>query len=115
MSLGGLVLTMGTSMMAPALPVIADDLHIGSSATQLTLSIYVLAQGIGPLVIAPFSEMYGRKPVWIVCSLWYILWNTICPVNKTNGLMIVGRFMSGFGASVTTTVSSLFPEDDFCI
>lgn len=104
-SLGGLVLTMGTSMMAPALPKIGADLHLGSSATQLALSIYVLAQGIGPLLIAPFSEMYGRKPVWIICSLWYILWNTLCPVNKTKGLMIAGRFMSGMGASVGIAVS----------
>ena len=115
MSLGGLVLTMGTSMMAPALPVIADDLHTGSSATQLTLSIYVLAQGVGPLIIAPFSEMYDRKLAWIVFSLWYILWNSICPINKKNGLMIAGRFLSGIGASVGTAVSSPLPADDFCI
>lgn len=104
LSSSGLVLTMGTSMMAPALLEIGADLGLTSSSTQLVLSIYVLAQGIGPLIIAPCAEMYGRKPVWIMCSLWFILWNSLCPVNNSVGLMIAGRFMSGLGACVSTAV-----------
>ena len=90
---------MGASMMAPALLEIGGDLRLGSSATQLMLSIYVLAQGFGPLIVAPFSEIYDRRLVWISCNLWFVLWNTLCLVHKSKRLMIAGRFLSGLGAS----------------
>jgi len=33
----------------------------------MTLSIFFLSFALGPLFIAPISEMYGRK--WVICSL----------------------------------------------
>ena len=91
--------------MAPALADISGDLHIGSSETNLTLSIYILALAFGPLFISPLSEMLGRKPVYIGCHAWYILWNALCPVGKSRALLIVGRFLSGLGSSVGLAVS----------
>lgn len=41
-----------------------------------------------------------------MCShIFYILWNTLCPVGSSPGLMIAGRFLSGVGASVGVAVS----------
>ena len=110
LSLGGLVLTMSTSMMAPALMQIGSDMEMAPSTTQVALSIYVLSLGVGPLVITPFSEMYGRKPLWIIYTLWYILFNTLYPVGRSKGLMIAGRFLAGLGASVGVAVSTLIPQ-----
>lgn len=95
---------MSTSMIAPALHQISIDLDIKSSVAQLTLSIYLLAFAFGPLPIASFSEMYGRKPAYILAHLSYAVWNTLCPVNKARGIMIACRFLSGFGGSVSITV-----------
>lgn len=95
---------MSTSMVAPALSQISIDLAIGDSVTQLTMSIYLLAFVFGPLIIAPFSEMYGRKPAYIGAHLWYISWNSLCPVSKSVGMMVAGRFLSGFGGSVSIAV-----------
>lgn len=107
MSLGGLVSNMTTAVMAPALTPIGADLGMSAAETQVALSIYVLALAFGPLIIAPFSEMYGRKPVWIFCHLWFILFNSLCPINNSKGVMIAGRFLSGLGASVGIAVSFL--------
>jgi MFS family permease len=105
LSLGGLVCTMSTSMIAPALKQISIDLDMAPSVAQLTLSIYLLAFVFGPLLIASCSEMYGRRPAYILAHLWYIIWNTLCPVTKSKGLMIAGRFLSGWGGSVSIAVS----------
>lgn len=105
LSLGGLVSTMSTSMIAPALKQIRIDLNMGPSLMQLTMSIYLLAFIFGPLTIASFSEMYGRKPAYILAHLWYIIWNALCPVNKSKSLMLAGRFLSGWGGSVSIAVS----------
>jgi MFS family permease len=92
------VALLSASMTAPALPKISRDLKIGSTETNFTLSIYILALAFGPLIISPLSEVFGRKPVYLGCHVWFILWNSLCPVGKTSGLLITGRFFSGLGA-----------------
>lgn len=104
-SLGQLVTLMSASMMAAALPTIGHDLHMGSTEVQISFSIYLLGLAFGPFLIGPASEMFGRKSVWICCNLWYIFWNSICPVGKSKAVMIVGRLLAGAGASCGTTVS----------
>lgn len=96
---------MSASMIAPSLPTIASDLAISASTAQITMSVYFLGMAFAPFLIASASEVWGRKPVWMVCNVWYVVWNALCPVGRNTGLMIVGRFMAGAGASVGVTVS----------
>jgi MFS family permease len=80
---------------------------MGPSTTQLCFSIFVLGLAFGPFLIAPLSEVFGRKPVWIGSNLFYLLWNAMCPVGNSKVLMIIARFLAGFGASSGITVSGL--------
>jgi MFS family permease len=95
---------MSASMIAAALGDITHDLSISVDTAQLAFSTYFLGLALGPFIIAALSEMHGRKWVWICCNAWYVLWNTLCPVGNSAGLMIIGRLMTGTGASVATTV-----------
>ncbi|KAH7379731.1 major facilitator superfamily transporter [Cadophora sp. MPI-SDFR-AT-0126] len=113
MSLGGLVSTSSTSMMAPAFSQISNDLRISDSKTQLTMSIYLLAFVFGPMVIGPLSELCGRKKLWIFCHCWYISWNALAPVGQASGMMIAARFLSGFGGSVSISISGPTMADMF--
>ena len=106
-SLSQLGTLMSTSMMAAALTLIAHTLQMNATEAQVAFSIFVLGLAFAPFLLAPLSEMYGRRYFWIVSNLWYILWNTICPVGHSRGLMIFGRFMAGSGASVGVTVCYL--------
>jgi MFS family permease len=92
-------------MMAPALTIIGHDLHTDDATTQMTLSIFVLSFAFGPMVLAPMTEVFGRKPVWLCSGCFYILWNTVCGFSNTNGLMIASRFFAGIGASAEFAVS----------
>jgi MFS family permease len=106
-SLGGLVTLMSGSTMAPALSAIGEDLSIGDAETQLTLSIFVLAFAFGPLILAPLTEVFERRSVWILASLWYLLWNTVCGFAHTKALMVSARYLAGLGASGEFAVSTL--------
>ena len=101
-----LVTTMSASMIAPALDQILKDLNMSPSTGQIAFSVFFLGLGFAPFLVAALAETYGRKPIWLVGNVWYILWNSLCPVGFSPGLMIVGRFMSAAGASVGVTVSS---------
>lgn len=93
-------------MLAPALTVISEDLDMSEAEASMALSIYVLAFAFGPMILAPCSEVWGRKPIWIVGGSVYVLWNTLCGLSKGRGLMIAGRLMSGLGASAEFAVGN---------
>lgn len=74
----------------------------------MTFSIFILGLAFAPFPIASMSEMYGRKPVWLFCNAFYVLWNALCPVGHSPALMVIGRFLAGSGASVGITVCVAF-------
>ncbi|PYI16009.1 MFS general substrate transporter [Aspergillus violaceofuscus CBS 115571] len=80
-SLGQLVTLISTSIMAAALTQIGADLHLGSTATQVTFSIFILGLAFAPFLIAALSKMYRRRPIWIASNLFYIMWNALCPLT----------------------------------
>lgn len=97
---------MSSTMIAPALPAISHDLHTNDATTQLTLSIFVLSFAFGPMILAPMTEVFGRKPVWLLSGCFYIIWNTVCGFSTSNGVMIASRFLAGLGGSSQYAVSS---------
>ncbi|KAK5692456.1 hypothetical protein LTR97_010765 [Elasticomyces elasticus] len=90
---------MVSTIMAPAITTIAQELHMTSAESVMALSIYLLATAFGPLVAAPLAEMYGRKPVLHVSNVWFLIFNIVCGFAKTKGTLIAARFLAGFGAS----------------
>lgn len=104
-SMSGLVTLMSGAMLAPALAAISNDLHISESESNMAISIYVLAFAFGPMVLAPLTEVFGRRRVWLVCSAWYAVWNTVCGFAHTKGLLLAARLFSGLGASAEFAVS----------
>ncbi|RDW74979.1 hypothetical protein BP6252_06121 [Coleophoma cylindrospora] len=98
-SFGSLVTLMSGSVLAPAIPVMSKDLRITVSEAQLALSIFVLAFSVGPIVLAPLSEIYGRRPIWLYGGIWYLIWNTVCGFADNKTVIIVGRLFAGLGAA----------------
>lgn len=96
---------MSASMVAPALDQILHDVGMSPTTGQISFSVFFLGLAFAPFIVAPLAETYGRRPVWLVGNIWYIIWNSLCPAGFLPGLMITGRFMSAAGASVGITVS----------
>lgn len=90
---------MVSTIMAPALPLIAQELDMSSTEAVMSMSIYLLATAFGPLFIGPLSEMYGRAPVLHASNIWFLVWNIACGFATTKELLIGARFLAGFGAS----------------
>jgi len=90
---------MSSAMMAPALAPIGHDLHMTEAETLLALSIFVLSFALGPLILSPLAEVYGRRPIWLLCSLCYVVWNTTCGFARNKPTLIVARLFAGIGAS----------------
>jgi len=106
MSATGFNRIMVSTIMAPAIPTIAAELHMTSTESFMALSIYVLATAIGPVLISPLCEIYGRKPILHVSNIWFLVFNIVCGFAKTKQTLIAARFLAGFGASAIFSLAA---------
>ncbi|KAI1109615.1 major facilitator superfamily domain-containing protein [Nemania sp. NC0429] len=113
MGLGSLVTLLTASVTAAAIGDITKDLHLDPATAQISFSVYFLGLAFGPFPIAAISEMNGRRNIWMASNIWFILWNSLCPVGYSKGLMIAGRFLAALGASVGNTLSGPVMTDIF--
>ncbi len=87
-------------MFAPGAAALAKEFHITTSiVTSLTVSIYLAGFAVGPMVIAPLSELYGRLVVYHTCNVIYIGFIIGCALGKSTGMFLTFRFLAGCAAS----------------
>lgn len=92
-------------MIAPALPALNADFHITNAVeSQIMLSVFVLAYAIGPLILGPLSEVYGRSLVLQATNVFYLVFNTASGAAKNKVQMTVFRFLAGIGGSAPLSV-----------
>lgn len=93
-------------MLAPVKEDMSSELHITRAYEWLLVnSLILVGIGLSPLVLAPLSEIYGRKPVLIAGSTCFLIWNTACGAAKSLGPLLAFRLLSGFGASVADALA----------
>lgn len=88
-----------STIMAPALSIMAAEFDMSSPEAAMALSIYVLATALGPLFISPLTEVYGRQVVLHASNVWFLAWNMTCGFANSKGILISARFLAGLGAS----------------
>jgi multidrug resistance protein len=99
-------------MLAPAEKQISDDLQITEPYQWLLVnSLILVGVGLAPLLLAPLSEVYGRKPVLIGPCIFFVIWNTACGAATTRGQLLAFRLLSGFGASVADALAGGLMSD----
>ncbi|KAJ7867802.1 multidrug resistance protein 4 [Mycena leptocephala] len=109
---------LSSSIMAPGLPEVAIKYHItNATILALTLSIFLISYGIAPLILAPLSEMYGRRWVMNLGNLITIAFSIGCAFAPTTGSLMAFRFLSGASGSASLAcgggvISDLFSERD---
>ncbi|KAL2276555.1 hypothetical protein FJTKL_00858 [Diaporthe vaccinii] len=92
--------SLASSTMAPGVDAISEELKIHDPVVStLLLTIYVLGYAVGPLLLGPASEIYGRKPVLTLSNLWYLVFNIACGLARSRDQMITFRFLAGVGGS----------------
>lgn len=94
-----------STMIAPSLEVIGDEFNIESELEQaFVMSIFLLAYAIGPFVLGPLSEIFGRVVILQASNMLYLVFNTVCGFAQTKQQMLAFRFLSGLGGSAPQAV-----------
>ncbi|EAU34772.1 predicted protein [Aspergillus terreus NIH2624] len=110
-----LVTPFATSMMAPAIVEIKKDLNFQSDeAASFSISAYVIGFGVGPIFLAPMSEIYGRTIVYHIGNLLFTAFTVGCALSQNIETLIVCRILAGLcgGATMTNpggTIADMIP------
>jgi MFS family permease len=95
---------------------IEKEFHVSSTVATLGLSLFVFGLGLSPMILAPMSEFYGRKWIYVLSTFSFVVWLIPCAVAKNIETLIVARFFNGLaGAAFLSvaggTVGDLFPRE----
>ncbi|GAA2026749.1 multidrug effflux MFS transporter [Pseudokineococcus marinus] len=101
----------GTDMYLSSLPDIASQLGVGAGQVQLTLTVYLLAMGLGQLIFGPLIDAWGRRwplvagvAMFVVASLW-------AGSAGSLGVFLAARVVHGLAAALTLVVALSMVRD----
>lgn len=101
----------GVNVYMPAIPRITEKLQITPGETLLSVTMYLVFQGISPSFWAPLSDTIGRRPVILCTMVVFLAANLgLSFVNVFWGLLVL-RMVQAFGASSTIAIGAGIVSD----
>ncbi|BEI79799.1 hypothetical protein CcaverHIS002_0103280 [Cutaneotrichosporon cavernicola] len=81
-----------------------EDLHCPHLGAEAGIGLYAWGAGVMPLFVAPVSEEFGRRPVYL-CAL-FMLWmfHLMQGLAQNTATALIARFLTGIAGSVGTSV-----------
>jgi multidrug resistance protein len=76
------------------------DLDTTATITNLSIALYMLSLSIFPLWWSSFSEVYGRRTIYLISFTLYMVFNVLAAVSPSIAMLTVFRLLSG-GASAS--------------
>lgn len=83
----------------PAVPSISKDLNIDNGQTLLSVTMYMILQGLSPSFWEPISDTYGRRPVLLAMFVLAVAANIGLAYTKVYWLLLILRMLQATGAS----------------
>ncbi|KAF9431307.1 hypothetical protein BGZ94_000014 [Podila epigama] len=104
---------LASNIYMPAVLQVKTDLQTTSSFISATLSVYVLFMGIMPVFWASLCDYYGRRPIYLVSNLIFIVGSIFAALSRNAWLFFVMRAIQAFGASSALSVGGGSLSDVF--
>ena len=94
-------------MLAPGVDLLMEDFRTTSETfATFVVSIFVLGFALGPMLLAPLSEIYGRVIIYNITNVLFLLFTILCGFSTNQSMLLAFRFLSGFAGVATITVGS---------
>lgn len=104
-TIGGSFSPFTTNIYFPAIDTISDALHVSVSDIGLTITTYMIFQGISPSFTSAISDDYGRRPAYILGFLVFMIANLGLALNNSYAGLLVLRCVQSAGSSGLVTLT----------
>lgn len=94
-----------------------DEWNVSQVALAAGITLFTGGFGIAPMILAPFSEIQGRRPIFFATGILFVVFQLVCAVTPTYAGMMVARFLVGccsstFSTMVGGVVSDIYHADE---
>ncbi|KAG7292751.1 hypothetical protein NEMBOFW57_002791 [Staphylotrichum longicolle] len=83
---------------------VSESFNVSHEAALVPISVFVVGFGVGPMIFAPLSEVYGRRIIYGSTLLLAVIFIIPCAVSKNIGTLIVCRTIDGIAFSAPMTL-----------
>jgi DHA1 family multidrug resistance protein-like MFS transporter len=103
--------TFTSSIYSSAISVVSREFDVSSEVGTLGLSLYVLGFAAGPCLLAPFSELRGRRLPILISMFGFTVFEFAVATAKDLQTIMICRFFGGFfGACPVAVVAAVFSD-----
>ncbi|KAL5115943.1 hypothetical protein ACEQ8H_006165 [Pleosporales sp. CAS-2024a] len=89
---------------SPGVGQMTAEWGISSVPALLGITAFTTGFAVAPMVLAPFSEINGRRPVFIASGILFVLCQVCSGLTQSYAGMLVARFFVGVGGSTFSTM-----------
>ncbi|KAB5545831.1 major facilitator superfamily domain-containing protein [Coniochaeta sp. 2T2.1] len=97
---------MGSAVVNPAFVTMGKVFHKTPVQISYELTVYIVFAGIGPLLIVPFANVYGRRPIYLLGNLIAAVTNLAAGYCNTWTGIMVTRALNGVAAGSTVAIGA---------
>jgi len=102
---------LSVDMYLPAMPAMAEDMNTQISVIQNSLSVFLVAFGVGMLLFGPLSDRFGRRPLAIFGLAGFGITCLLLALSPSVNSFLVLRFFQGLlGSAATITVPAMIRD-----
>jgi EmrB/QacA subfamily drug resistance transporter len=98
--MAGVTFALSQTLVIPALPEIAQDLHTDSTAVSWLLTGFLLSASIATPIVGKLGDLYGKGRVLTVVLLLFSVGAVVCALGQSIGVVIAGRVLQGVAGGV---------------
>ncbi|POS73857.1 hypothetical protein DHEL01_v207750 [Diaporthe helianthi] len=98
------VVAFASSVVTADLVGVRETFNVSEEIALLTITLFVVGFGVGPVIFAPLSEIYGRRIIYGSTLLIAVVFIIPCAVAKNIGTLLVCRAIDGIAFSAPMTL-----------
>lgn len=87
----------------PVIPTLAQNYHLTNTLVNLTITTYLVLQGLAPAFLGTFADSGGRRPAYIIAFTVYTAANIGLALQSSFAALLVLRCLQSAGSSGTVS------------
>ncbi|MEW2402533.1 MFS transporter [Streptomyces sp. NPDC046862] len=111
LALAGVVFAMLQSLIAPALPTIADDLRTPATDVSWLVTAYLLAAAVTTPLAGRLGDMFGRRRVLLIVLGVLATGALVAALAENLVVLVIGRVLQGAGGAILPLAYGIVREE----
>lgn len=113
-SMAGAFSPLSSNIYFPAINTISTELGVNATLVALTITVYMIVQGIAPSLFGSFSDTCGRRLSFTISLTIYTAANLALAFTSNYPMLMVLRGLQAAGSAATISISAGVIADIAC-